>query len=134
MAERLHTAAVYLSRRLRVEDEARGISGPRLAALSVLIADGPMRIGELAQIEQVEPPTMTRRVDAMQRDGLVHREPDPDDRRAVVLRATAKGRRTVERDRAHRVAMLAASVRELSPAQRASLAEGLETLRSMLAR
>ena len=53
MAERLHSAAVHLSRRLRVEDEARGISASRLSALSVLVSAGPMRIGRLADIEQV---------------------------------------------------------------------------------
>lgn len=134
MAEELHAAAVHLSRRLRVEDEARGISAPRLSALTTLVALGPMRIGALAHAEQVEPPTMTRLVDAMERDGQVRREPDRRDQRAVVLRATPKGRRALERDRAQRVSMLAAHVRTLSPAQRASLAEGVEALRAMLSR
>jgi DNA-binding MarR family transcriptional regulator len=134
VAERLHSAAVHLSRRLRVEDEARGISGPRLSALSVLVSAGPMRIGELALIEQVEPPTMTRLVDAMEREGQVSRGPDPQDRRAVVLRATAKGRRALQNDRAQRVAMLAEGVRSLSPAQLAALARGVEVLEKMVAR
>jgi DNA-binding MarR family transcriptional regulator len=134
VADALHTAAVHLSRRLRVEDEARGISAPRLSALSTLVAAGSMRIGALAHAEQVEPPTMTRLVDAMERDGLVRREPDPEDQRAVVLRATSKGRRALARDRAQRVAALATHVRTLSAAQRATLAEGVETLRAMLVR
>ncbi len=134
MAERLHTAAVHLSRRLRVEDEARGISGPRLSALSVLVSTGPMRIGELAQEEQVEPPTMTRLVDAMERDGQVRRQPDPQDRRAVVLRATAKGERALTKGSAQRVAMLADGVRALSPAQLAALARGVEVLEKMVGR
>ena len=50
-----------------------------------------MRIGDLAQIERVEPPTMTRLVDAMERDGHVVRSPDPADRRAVLVRATPRG-------------------------------------------
>jgi DNA-binding MarR family transcriptional regulator len=134
VAERLHTAAVHLSRRLRVEDEARGISGPRLSALSVLVSEGPMRIGELAQIEQVEPPTMTRLVDAMERDGHVRRRPDPRDRRAVVLGITAKGTRVLGAHRAQRVAMLATGVRSLSPAQLAALARGVEVLEEMVGR
>ena len=132
MAARLHAAAVHLSRRLRVEDEARGISGPRLSALSVLASSGPMRIGELAQGEQVEPPTMTRLVDAMERDGHVTREPDPTDKRAVVLRVTGKGRRTLRDHRDQRVAVLAGGVRTLSPAQRAALAKGIGVLEGML--
>ena len=62
VADRLHSAAIHLLRRLRVEDEALGISAPRLSVLSVLVFAGPMRIGELAHAEQVEPPTMTRLV------------------------------------------------------------------------
>ncbi|MET0801247.1 MAG: MarR family transcriptional regulator, partial [Actinomycetota bacterium] len=94
MADRLHSAAIHLLRRLRVEDEALGISAPRLSALSVLVFGGPQRIGDLARIEQLEPPTMTRIVDGLVRDGLAVREPDTDDARAVRVRATSGGVRT----------------------------------------
>ena len=97
MADRLHSAAIHLLRRLRVEDEALGISAPRLSALSVLVFAGPRRVGELAEAEQVEPPTMTRLVDGMERDGYVAREPDPEDGRAVIVRATAKGIRALKK-------------------------------------
>ena len=73
VADRLHSAAIHLLRRLRVEDEALGISAPRLSALSVLVFAGPRRVGELAEAEQVEPPTMTRLVDGMEREGYVAR-------------------------------------------------------------
>ena len=99
VADRLHSAAIHLLRRLRVEDEALGISAPRLSALSVLVFAGPKRIGELARVEQVEPPTMTKLVDALVRDGLVVRERDPDDARAVRVRATPTGARTLRRGR-----------------------------------
>ena len=128
MADRLHAAAIHLLRRLRVEDEALGISAPRLSALSVLVFVGPLRIGELAEAEQVEPPTMTRLVDAMARDGYVERIPDPEDRRAVIVRATAKGSRALQRGRAQRVAALASGLRTLSPAELRTLARGVELL------
>ena len=96
VADRLHSAAIHLLRRLRVEDEALGISAPRLSALSVLVSAGPRRVGELAEAEQVEPPTMTRLVDGMERDGYVTRRPDPDDGRAVIVGATSKGVRALE--------------------------------------
>ena len=76
VADRLHSAAIHLLRRLRVEDEALGISAPRLSLLSVLVFAGPKRIGELARVEQVEPPTISRLVDGLVRDGLAVREPD----------------------------------------------------------
>jgi DNA-binding MarR family transcriptional regulator len=132
VAERLHSAAIHLLRRLRVEDEALGISAPRLSALSVLVFGGAMRIGELAQAEQVEPPTMTRLVDAMERDGYVVRVPDPDDQRAVIVRATLNGSRALRRGRAKRVGALAAGLDDLSPAQLGVLASGVDVLERVL--
>jgi len=132
VADRLHSAAIHLLRRLRVEDEALGISAPRLSALSVLVFAGPKRIGELARLEQVEPPTMTKLVDALVRDGLVVREPDPDDARAVQVRATPTGARTLRRGRAKRVETLRARLATLSPAELATLGEGVDVLERIL--
>jgi DNA-binding MarR family transcriptional regulator len=132
VADRLHWAAIHLLRRLRVEDEALGISAPRLSLLSVLVFAGPKRIGELARIEQVEPPTMTRLVDGLVRDGLAMREPDPDDARAVRVRATPTGTRTLRRGRARRVETLRTRLSTLSPAELAALGEGVEVLERIL--
>jgi DNA-binding MarR family transcriptional regulator len=128
IADRLHSAAIHLLRRLRVADEALGISAPRLSALSVLVFAGPMRIGELARIEQVEPPTMTRLMDGLVRDGLAIREPDPDDARAVRVRATPTGTRTLHRGRAARVAALRDRLTSLSPAELRALGDGVDVL------
>ena len=132
MADRLHSAAIHLLRRLRVEDEALGISAPRLSVLSVLVFAGPKRIGDLARIEQVEPPTMTRLVDGLVRDGLAIREADPDDARAVRVRATRTGARTLKRGRAKRVQTLETSLSTLSPTELAALGEGVEVLERIL--
>lgn len=132
VADRLHSTAIHLLRRLRVEDEALGISAPRLSVLSVLVFVGPMRIGELAQAEQVEPPTMTRLVDGLERDGYVTRAPDPEDARAVQVRATARGTRALKRGRAMRVDALATALRGLSPAELASLGGGVDILARVL--
>ena len=132
MADRLHSAAIHLLRRLRVEDEALGISAPRLSALSVLVFAGPKRIGDLARIEQVEPPTMTRLVDGLVRDGLAVREADPDDARAVRVRATPTGARTLKRGRARRVETLRTSLAGLSPTELAALGDGVEVLERIL--
>jgi DNA-binding MarR family transcriptional regulator len=132
VADRLHSAAIHLLRRLRVEDVALGISAPRLSALSVLVFGGPRRIGELAAAEQVEPPTMTRLIDGLERDGYVVREPDPGDRRAVRVRATAKGARALRRGRALRVEALARGLRTLSRQELAALARGVEAMERVL--
>jgi DNA-binding MarR family transcriptional regulator len=132
VADRLHSAAIHLLRRLRVEDEALGISAPRLSVLSVLVFAGPKRIGELARIEHVEPPTMTKLVDGLVRDGLALREADPDDARAVWVRATPTGARTLRRGRARRVETLRSSLADLSSAELAALDDGVEVLERML--
>jgi DNA-binding MarR family transcriptional regulator len=132
VADRLHSAAIHLLRRLRVEDEALGISAPRLSLLSVLVFAGPKRIGELARAEQVEPPTISRLVDGLVRDGLAVREPDPDDARAVRVRATPTGARTLRRGRARRVETLQTRLATLSPTELAALGEGVEVLERIL--
>ena len=115
MAELLHSAALHLLRRLRTEDDELGISPSRLSALSAVVRAGRISIGELASDQGVRPPTMTRLVDGLERDGMVAREPDPRDGRAVRVRATRKGVRALTRGRARRVAALAEELRGLSP-------------------
>jgi DNA-binding MarR family transcriptional regulator len=132
VADRVHSAAIQLLRRLRVEDEALGISAPRLSVLSVLVLAGPKRVGELARIEEVEPPTMTRLVDGLVRDGLAVREADPEDGRAVRVRATAAGGRTLRRGRAKRLRVLTVALGALSPAELSALGGGLDVLEQIL--
>lgn len=132
VADRLHSAAIHLLRRLRTEDDALGISPPRLSALSVVVFAGPLQIGALARAEGVAAPTMTRLVDGLERDGLVARAPDPVDGRAVVVRATAKGTRVLQRGRARRVQALAEGLRTLAPAELDALARGVDALQGML--
>lgn len=78
-ADRLHSAAIHLLRRLRRVDEAAGLSAPQLSALSVIVFGGPLRLGDLARAEQVRPPSMTRIVDDLVAGGLVRRDADSKD-------------------------------------------------------
>jgi DNA-binding MarR family transcriptional regulator len=75
---------------------------------------------------------MTRLVDGLVRDGLAVREPDPDDARAVRVRATATGARTLRRGRARRVQALKAGIASLSPTELVALGEGVEVLERIL--
>jgi DNA-binding MarR family transcriptional regulator len=106
VADRLHSAAIHLLRRVRAPDKQSGISPARLSALSVLVFAGPRTLGELAAAEQVRPPTMSVIVRALEQDGLVARQPSKDDARAVILRATAKGKRAMDKARRRRLALL----------------------------
>jgi DNA-binding MarR family transcriptional regulator len=131
-AERLHKAAIRLLRSLRKQDEASGLSAPRLSALSVLVFTGPRTMGELAEAEQVRPPTMTRLVDGLVEDGLARRTPDPADRRVVRIAATVKGRRLLEAARARRVEALTLQLEALAPRDRRALARGVELFEQVL--
>ena len=128
MADRLHSAALHLLRLLRTEDDVLGISPPRLSALSVVVYAGPLTIGALAHAEGVRPPTMTRLVDGLERDGLIVRERGPDDRRSVVVRATPDGSRLLRRGRGRRVEALAAGLRLLSERDLATLGRAADLM------
>ena len=70
----------------------RGLSVPRMRLLGELAFHGPLRMNELAHEMGVTPRTMTTMVDALDRERLVERRPDPDDRRAVVVALSEAGR------------------------------------------
>ncbi len=128
VAQRLHSAAIHLLRRLRAEDQASGLTAPRLSALSVVVFAGPIRMGDLAAAEQVRPPTISRLVKEMERDGLVRRVPDPGDERVQQVQATAKGRRVLEEGRRRRVHRLASDLADLPTRELKALAHGAELL------
>ena len=117
-ADRLHSAAIHLLRRLRREDTATGLAPARLSALSVLVFGGPASLTQLAAAEQVQAPTMTKIVQALEADGLVRREAVPGDRRGARLVATARGRRVLHDGRRRRVARLAIDLAALPEADR----------------
>lgn len=81
--------------------------GPaQLSALSVLVFGGPCNLRQLADAEQVAPPTMTRIVAALRRDGYVRLTPSPEDARSSIVEATAKGTAALEKARAARLDLI----------------------------
>src|SRR6478672_9331590 len=114
LADRLHSAAIHLLRRLRREDDASGLPAPQLSALSVIVFGGPITLGALAAAEQVRPPTITKLVATLEADGLVERESDQADRRVVRVKATPRGTKLLQEGRRRRVAALATSLAALS--------------------
>ncbi|HMB93117.1 MAG TPA: MarR family transcriptional regulator [Rhodothermales bacterium] len=114
VADQLHSTAIHLLRWLRQEDVASGISAAQLSALSVIVFAGPLTMGELAAAEQVQPPTMTRLVQALSQGGFVVRERDSQDRRIVRIHATPEGTRVLTEGRHRRVAALTERLQTLS--------------------
>jgi len=103
-ADRMHSAAIHLVRRVRESDaKAMAISPARASALSVLVFGGARSLTELAKAEQVTNATMSKLVAAMDAEGLVRRYPDVNDARSIRIEATAKARRILERGRERRL-------------------------------
>ena len=132
MADRLHSAAIHLLRRVRREDVAAGLGPAQLSALSVLVFGGPMGLNELANAEQVRPPTMSRVVAALERQKLVARASDADDARRIRLRATAKGHSLLQKARRRRIANLAERLAQLADEDLNALARAAEILEQAL--
>ena len=126
-ADKLHSAAIHLLRRLRVRDRESGIGPAQLSALSVLVFGGPRSLGELADAEQVRPPTMSRIITGLTAAGLVKREATEDGRR-VRLVATPKGTKILWEGRKRRVESLANALAALGETERVRLRELAELL------
>ena len=131
LATELNSIAIHLTRRLRRQDEALGVSATRLSALSVIVFGGPHTLGDLASNEQVTPSTMSRVVDGMANEGLAERRTDEADGRVVWVHATAKGRRLMSRGRDRRVESLVEELRGLTPDELATLERAAATLRGL---
>jgi DNA-binding MarR family transcriptional regulator len=121
-ADALHSAAIHLLRGIRKEDAKSGVGPARLSALSVLVFAGPMRLTELAALEQVRPPTMTKVVAGLEGAGLVRRQVDATDARAVRIEATARGTKLLQEGRRRRVQRLSRALQTLDVADVDTLA------------
>ena len=130
-ADRLHSAAIHLLRRLRVRDRESGVGPAQLSALSVLVFGGPRSLGELADAEQVRPPTMSRIVAGLESAGLVRRHATEDGRR-VRLEASAKGTKILLEGRKRRVESLAKAVSSLSGEEQQKLGTLTDLLQQVI--
>lgn len=132
VADRLHSSAIHLLRRVRKEDTLTGVGPAQLSALSVLVFGGPMTLGHLAAAEQVKPPTMTRIVSGLERSGLATRVSDAKDARRVQIRATSKGTRLLQAGRKRRIEYLTRQLDTLTGQERSTLAEAVQILEGVL--
>ena len=129
LADRLHSSAIHLLRRVRKQDAASGEGPARLSALSVLVfGGGPRSLGELADTEQVKPPTMSRIVAGLKRSRLVEIVTDPADARRKQIRATRKGEAVIAQARRERILHLAVQLNRLTSGERRQLQAAAEVL------
>ncbi len=122
LASELRMSVMRLRRRLANErDPANDLSIPMMAVLGGLFRHGELTVGELAALERVQPPTMTRKVNLLEEGGYVARRAHESDGRVVVVGLTEHGRATVLADRRRRDEWLSRQLRDLTPEQRAVL-------------
>jgi DNA-binding MarR family transcriptional regulator len=100
--------------------------------LATIEVHGEARIGDLAAVDHCSQPTMTTQVRRLEDAALVSRTADPGDARAVRIRITAEGRRTLSVVRADRAAAIEPQLAMLEPADREVLAEAVQVLRRLL--
>ena len=131
LADGLHSTAIHLLRQVRVEDRASGIGPAQLSALSVLVFGGSKSLKQLAEIEQVKPPTMVRIVQGLVEQRLAATRTDKEDARKLQISATARGRGLMQRARQRRVESLARMLGEKSVAERAEIAGAITILRDL---
>lgn len=132
LAARLSFIAGSLNRRLRPPADA--LTHVALSALASVERAGAVRPGDLARIERIAAPAMTRLVADLEQRGLVTRAPDPEDGRSQLIGVSAAGHRALGAARAERAAGMQAILGDLTPDDRAALERAVAVLeRAMLA-
>jgi DNA-binding MarR family transcriptional regulator len=131
LADALHSTAIHLLRQLRTEDRSSGIGPAQLSALSVLVFGGAMSLKQLAEIEQVKPPTMVRIVQGLLSEGLATSQVDREDARKIRIAANARGRALMHKARKRRVEALAKMLGEKPAAEREEIAKAVDILRGL---
>lgn len=131
LAASLRDALIRLNRRVRQSRPVDDLTATQLSALTSLELAGALTPGELADIERVRPPTMSKIVSKLEERGLVQRTPHPSDGRQVILAATPRGREVVAALDRVREEWLAQRLSELPAAEREILRRAAEILRRL---
>ena len=132
LAIEVNSLSIHLVRWAKRADAELGVPPARLSALSVLVFGGDRTITELADAEMVTLATISLVVDGLEEMGLATRIPNPADARSVLIHATPKGRRVMERGRQARVDRLTRLLEAVPAPERPAVERGLIALRNAL--
>lgn len=132
-AAHLRTAIVRTARRLRQEAaaETSGLTPTSVAALATIERHGPLTPSEIAAIERVKRPTITRTLGCLEREGLIDRAPDPADGRSSLVSVNGAGRERLRRLRGRKNAYLARRMKDLTDEEVETLERAAEILERM---
>ena len=133
LAADLRRALGSSTRRIRSRRGAADLPDPQFNVLAILLREGPLTPGALADAEHVQPPSMTRTVNALVALGFVAKSEHPTDGRLVVVSLTPAGEAEVRETRRRRDAWLAEQLGTMTADERRTLAEAAVLLRRIAA-
>ncbi|HET6481505.1 MAG TPA: MarR family transcriptional regulator [Actinoplanes sp.] len=131
LAKTLREAIQRLNRRVRQARPVGDLTFSQLSALTSLQLAGALTPRELADVERVQPPTMTKIVGKLEERGLVVRTPHPTDGRQVILSATEHGQAVHAQFEKARNEWLASQLGSLTPGERETLAQASAILQKL---
>jgi len=131
-AERLRPVLLRLSRELRRETEALGVTSRQVTLLWLVREHPGLTLGELAALERISAPSLSGHVDRLEQAGLLERARSDEDRRCVALRLTPAGSRILRRVRSRRTTWLAERLGTLDPEQLEAVDCAIDPLLALL--
>lgn len=131
LASALRVSLARLNRRLRRQAAVHSLTPTQLATLAAVERCSGITPGELAELEKVQPPSMTRVIAALAERELVSRTPHPTDRRQVTVTVTEQGSTLLREERRLKEAWLTRQLRELTPEERATLRQAAPILEKL---
>jgi len=128
---RLRRVVLRLARQLNAASVGEGLTPTQASVLGVVTGRGPVSLGDLAEIEGLNPTMLSRVVGKLDSFGLIRRLRDPDDFRAARVEVTAEGKQAYQRIAAERAAILSERVADLPPEQAVALVAALPALETL---
>jgi DNA-binding MarR family transcriptional regulator len=132
VANRLRPVLLKLNRHLRREIHSLGVTGGQASLLFSIQRKPGIGVRELAALERMSAPGMSKYVGRLEAGGLITREPSGDDRRRIGLRVSPEGERVLRSVKSRRTAWLAARLRDLSEAELEAIDAAIEPLQELI--
>ncbi|SDK52532.1 DNA-binding transcriptional regulator, MarR family [Nonomuraea jiangxiensis] len=131
LASALRVSMARLTRRLRRQAAAHSLTPTQFATLAAVERHSGITPGELAELEKVQPPSMTRVIAGLEERGLVARTPHPTDRRQVTVTVTEAALKLLKEERLRKEAWLTQRLKELTPEERSVLRQAAPILEKL---
>jgi DNA-binding MarR family transcriptional regulator len=128
---RLRGVIARLARQLNASSTSEGLTPSQASVLALVVGRGPLSLGDLADLEGLNPTMLSRVVGRLQELELIRRIPDPADLRSASVDATSAGRQIDKRVKAQRAAVVSGCVDQLSAEEERALNAALPALEAL---